>query len=315
MRTKTPCIGENYLDYEELDIEWEDRDIFSLNPDTDIELLCEIAINQKLSVKEIDKLISLTDELNKKWIYSIILIYQNDIPSSLDKYKEELDFDMLLSKSNKPNEFFYRFQDNIDLERSMWRYDFMPHIDFIKNFKDRLNESCWDYISTWAYDKEIIEQFKDCLNWDIISKENIYLIYDNLFSYINYINFDIISEHELPKEFIKKFKDKLNCTKLFLNSNDDDVIEMIKDNINWNKVSSEPISEDLIERFKDQLDWDEFSSNLVWFIGPHYDMDIIERYKDKINFNILLISIINMRKYGFKEKVKKIESYLMNLNI
>lgn len=266
MKTKTPYIdGDDYLAYEELDMEWEDKDVFSLNPDTDIELLCEISMNQKLSVKEIDKLVSLTKhELNKKWILKLILLYQETAPSLylLNIYKDELDFDILLSKSNNPNAFFEKYKDNIDLERAIWKYDFNPDIEFIREFNNEFfNASCWEYISKWG-NGQIIEEFKDKLNWNVVSKDNLYYIYNDLYHYIDYINWDIISEHKLPKNFIVDFNNKLNATKLFWNNfNDEEIMKLIEDRINWTIISSEPLSEEIIEKYKDKLDWDLLYNN------------------------------------------------------
>ena len=111
----------------------------------------------------------------------------------------------------------------------------------------------------------------------------------------------------LNKEFIRKFKDKVNW--IWISSYqkmDEDFIREFQDKVNWKEISIyQELNEDFIREFKDKVDWyyisihqklnenfiREFQDKVDWYYIHNlldFGYEFIKEFKNKINFSYIL---------------------------
>ena len=155
-----------------------------------------------------------------------------------------------------------------------------------------------------------IEEFKDKVDWDKISKYQ-----------------------KLSEEFIREFKDQVNWSGISIYQKlSEELIREFKDQVDWSYISKyQKLSEEFIREFKDKVDWDriskyqklteEFIREFNLTIDPdnwlywtdEQKISVIKRYYDIDNEGFIVawkgIRSDRYSKYNFQFKYEKGQTY------
>lgn len=171
-------------------------------------------------------------------------------------------------------------------------------LDFIEEYKDYLD---WNILSRRSdlICEDFIEKFKDYIIWDnLYLTEEIFVKYFENFSKKRTIEILCGLKGEELLNYLEKLKDKIDWELFsgeieFRNSNIE-IFKRFKDKLDWEKLIYGNIfftSQYIIEEFKDYINWDKFSRALghdVYDLGIDRFKDKIEIFKEKINFNYIV---------------------------
>ena len=131
-------------------------------------------------------------------------------------------------------------------------------VDFIREFKEYLN---WDIITNNFLSSEVfIREFKDNVVWDTISSR---MKFRNEYDY----------------DFFEEFVDRFNWIKISRWGNMDEYFVIkFEEHLDWNIISSvQGLTEYLIRRFNHKINWENFDRNY------HVPQELREELKDEYN--------------------------------
>ncbi|MDD4609374.1 MAG: DarT ssDNA thymidine ADP-ribosyltransferase family protein [Bacteroidaceae bacterium] len=177
---------------------------------------------------------------------------------------------------------------------------------------------------------EILWDYKDLLDWECVTQNDIIKLSDNNFlhKYQDYVDWDYISLSETFKistENLKLFKDKLNWSSICRRKDfviSEDLLEPFADVLNWSLVSKSmniELTEELIEKYREYWDWQLLRKNqrvikhldsiLKMYQAEFNCVDFLEKFESTpfiYHFTHLFnaIDIINERKILSRNKAK-----------
>jgi len=202
-------------------------------------------------------------------------------------------------------------------EQEYWKY--VSSLSLVKMTIRESNDVCFNgkkiknQESNTYWTEEFLENYKDSLNWRILS-QNVDLPWSKalIIKFETYWNYsfltDIIIERFFDdseiEELICLYKDKLNwdiiCDSGIIT---DTIILKCIDKINWKILSGNHFRRNWtlfsIERFQNEIDWSIFSSKMtsrsILPINSNdcrenensFGLDFLQKYKDKLNWNEL----------------------------
>lgn len=196
-------------------------------------------------------------------------------------------------------------------------------LDFIEEYKDYLD---WNILSRRSdlICEDFIEKFKDYIIWDnLYLTEEIFVKYFENFSKKRTIEILCGLEGEELFNYLEKLKDKLDwelfSEEIEFKDSNIKILREFRNKINWEKLIYSDLlhtSSGTIEEFLDSIDWNMFSKALAYVI---YDdglnikyKSIVELFKNKINFNyIIIVNKID----GVEEILDFIEKYIDYIDI
>jgi hypothetical protein len=140
------------------------------------------------------------------------------------------------------------------------------------------------------FNEEIVREFKDLLNWNVISRVP-NLSEDFIEEYKDQVNWDWISAiQNLSETFIQKNRNYINWQ--FLSRNNSISVNFIReniDNLDFQEISKNIIlDEDFIREFQDRLDWDSISSS-----NAILSDDFLDEFKNKINWDLICKKLLS----------------------
>lgn len=156
--------------------------------------------------------------------------------------------------------------------------------------------------------EELLEEFIDKINWDIISSKRFKLSESFMEKHKDKLSWYNISNYQtLSEEFIEKHKDSVKWKGISMTQTlSEEFIEKNKDFVDWDDISSyQKLSEEFIERNKSLISWSHISERQVlsesfmekhktyidWKIISKYQVlseDFIKKHKNLINWNNIL---------------------------
>jgi hypothetical protein len=236
---------------------------------------------------------------HEKCIFGKVLEYCEMLPNPIENYKlgrifaNSYSYYSLLNVFEKWN--FKSLSYNPSLGKMIQIRPESVRIDFLNSY-----EWDWSAISgnpSIAWTINMIEFFKDRIDWDSFSKKKNFAFTENKEGYwSNY--------------YIDKYKDKLNWNSLSTNSSlpwSLDFMELYKDLWNWENISLNsgiPWSKEILSTYETHLNWEHLSEYSV-----PWDRNLIRKFKNKISWS----KISNNKKV--KWKVSILKSYYRKLNM
>lgn len=166
--------------------------------------LYKLITSRKLSEEFIEKYIVTTD---KYW--EEISRFQNLSESFMDKYKDKLNWDMMMISQAMSEEFIISHIDYINWKSlSIYKRDYLS-ADFLLKYKDKVH---WDIISDKYkyFSNEDLEKLHDLILWDTYINKHYILeeIIDKYFDYFTDMG-NLLYRRKLSEDFLIKHQEKL----------------------------------------------------------------------------------------------------------
>lgn len=166
--------------------------------------LCTLITSRKLSEEFIEKYIVTTD---KHW--EGISCYQILSESFMDKYKDKLNWDMMIVSQAMSEEFIISHIDYINWKLLSTYKRKQLSVDFLLKYQDKLD---WNEISALSsyFTDETLYKIGDLINWNVYNYRHPYIKEKIIEKYIQKFDIEILlEENELSEEFLIKHQDYL----------------------------------------------------------------------------------------------------------